>query len=217
MTTSIGETLMEIYNLLFAAFGPQHWWPAESELEMMIGAVLTQNTNWSNVERAIENLKKNGLISIRALSDVPAPVLAEHIKPAGYYNLKARRLKNLVIFIEKRHGGHLNNLFSLDIETLREELVSVSGIGLETADSMILYGAGKPLFVVDAYTHRIFSRHGIIGQEVGYYDLQMLFMDNLAHEVELFKEYHALLVKTGKEFCRRKPLCSNCPLESVSK
>jgi endonuclease-3 related protein len=215
MTTPIGETLREIYTLLLAAFGPQGWWPAETELEMMIGAVLTQNTNWANAETAIRNLKENGLISIKALSDMPAPVLAEYIKPAGYYNLKATRVKNLIALLDEKHGGDLNNLFSLDIDTLREELVSVRGIGLETADSMILYGAGKPLFVVDAYTHRIFWRHGIIGEEVGYHELQMLFMDNLPHEVELFKEYHALLVKTGKEFCRRKPLCLNCPLDSM--
>jgi endonuclease-3 related protein len=212
-----GEILMEIYNLLFTAFGPQNWWPADTDLEMMIGAILTQNTSWSNVEKAIQNLKGKDLISIKGLSDLPTPMLAEYIRPAGYYNLKARRLKNLISLIENKHDGDLKGLFSLHTERIRKELLSVKGIGLETADSMILYGARRALFVVDTYSHRILSRHGLIEEGAGYFEVQTLFMDTLPHDVELFKEFHALLVKTGKGFCRRKPLCPSCPLESVNR
>ncbi|MBW1716941.1 MAG: endonuclease III domain-containing protein [Deltaproteobacteria bacterium] len=208
---------MEIHDLLFTAFGSQNWWPAETDLEMMIGAILTQNTSWSNVEKAIQNLKEKDLVSIKGLSDTPAPILAEYIRPAGYYNLKVRRLKNLISLIHDKHNGDLNSLLSLDTETIRKELLSVKGIGLETADSMILYAAGRALFVVDTYTHRILSRHGLIEEEAGYFEVQMLFMDTLPHDVELFKEFHALLVKTGKDFCRRKPLCPDCPLEKVNR
>jgi len=217
MDTATGETLMTIYDLLFTAYGPQNWWPAESQFEMMIGAILTQNTSWKNVEKAIQNLKKRDLLSVEALSDIPAPTLAEHIRPAGYFNIKAKRLKNLIALIHEKYDGDLNELFSGDTENIRMELLSVRGIGLETADSMLLYGAGRALFVVDTYTHRILSRHNLIGEEAGYYDLQMLFMDNLPHEVELFKEFHALIVKTGKDYCRKKPLCPDCPLEPVNR
>ena len=217
MTTATGETLMRIYNLLFTAYGPQNWWPADTQLEMMIGAILTQNTSWSNVEKAIYNLKTGDLLSIEALRDIPAPTLAEYIRPAGYFNIKAKRLKNLIAFIQEKYDGDLNALFSGDTETIRMELLSVRGIGLETADSMILYGAGRALFVVDTYTHRILSRHDLIGEEAGYYDLQTVFMDNLPHDAELFKEFHALIVKTGKDYCRKKPLCPDCPLEQVNR
>ncbi len=208
---------MEIYNLLFSAFGPQNWWPADTELEMMVGAILTQNTSWNNVEKAILNLKEEDLLSIKGLSQIPESIIAEYIRPAGYYNLKVKRLKNLIKFIENRYNGDINKLFSLDTETIRKELLSVKGIGMETADSIVLYGAGRPLFVVDTYTHRILIRHGLIEEEAGYNDLQMFFMDNLSHDVELFKEFHALIVKVGKDFCRRKPLCANCPLENLNR
>lgn len=217
MDTATGETLMTIYDLLFTAYGSQNWWPAESQFEMMIGAILAQNTSWKNVEKAIQNLKRRDLLSVEALSDISVPTLAEHIRPAGYFNIKAKRLKNLIVFIQEEYDGDLNRLFSGDTETIRMELLSVRGIGLETADSMLLYGAGRALFVVDTYTHRILSRHNLIGEEAGYYDLQTLFMDNLPHEVELFKEFHALIVKTGKDYCRKNPLCPDCPLEHVNR
>jgi endonuclease-3 related protein len=140
---------MEIYNLLLSTFGPQNWWPAETELEMMVGAILTQNTSWNNVEKAILNLKEKNLLSIQKLSQITASILAEYIRPAGYYNLKVKRLKNLINFIVDRYNGDINNLFSFDTETIREELLTVKGIGLETADSIVLYGAGRPIFVVD--------------------------------------------------------------------
>ena len=206
---------MKIFNLLLSSLGPQNWWPAETELEMMVGAILTQNTSWNNVEKAILNLKEKSLLSIEKLSHTPVPMLAELIRSAGYYNLKVKRLKNLIHFIVERHNGDINNLFSLDTETIREELLTVKGIGLETADSIVLYGAGRPVFVVDTYTHRIITRHGLIEEEAGYHDIQSFFMENLSHDVELFKEFHALIVKTGKHFCRKKPRCFECPLNSL--
>jgi len=206
-----------MYGILYTALGAQNWWPAETELEMMVGAILTQNTNWGNVEKAIENLRNRDLLSVAGLSDIPISLLAEYIRPAGYFNRKAGRLKNLIGLIEAEHGGDINALLSLDAETLRAELLSVRGIGRETADSIVLYGAGKPLFVIDAYTYRILARHGIIQEEAGYDEIQSLFMDNLPHDVELFKEFHALLVRTGKLYCRKKPLCRPCPLNTMSR
>jgi endonuclease-3 related protein len=207
------QVLMEMYHILYSALGPQNWWPAETELEMMVGAVLTQNTNWNNVEKAIENLKEKGLLSVPRLRDIPDTVLAECIRPAGYFNIKTKRLKNLITHIEANYDGDIHALFSIDTDAIRGELLSVKGIGLETADSIILYGAGRPLFVVDTYTHRILTRHGIIQEEAGYDELQSFFMDNLPGDVELFKEFHALIVKTGKVYCRKNPLCTRCPLE----
>ena len=217
MITATGKSLMEIYNLLLSSFGPQNWWPAETELEMMVGAVLTQNTSWNNVEKAILNLKEKSLLSIQNLSQIPSSLLAEYIRPSGYYNLKAKRLKNLINCIVNKYNGDITTLFSLETETIREELLMVKGIGLETADSIVLYGAERPLFVVDTYTHRIVTRHGLIEEEAGYNDLQSFFMDNLSHDVDLFKEFHALIVKTGKDFCRKKPSCSECPLDRLHK
>lgn len=217
MASRTNQVLTEMFNLLYAALGAQNWWPAETELEMMVGAILTQNTNWNNVEKAIENLRKGDLLSVAGLRDIPISVLAEYIRPAGYYNIKARRLKNLIGHIEGTHYGDINTFLSLDTDALRSELLSVRGIGRETADSIVLYGAGKPLFVVDTYTYRILARHEIVQEEAGYDELQSLFMDNLPHDVELFKEFHALIVKTGKVYCRKKPLCPTCPLGTFSR
>ena len=208
---------MEAYDLLFSAFGPQNWWPAETALEMMLGAILTQNTSWNNVEKALQNLKENDLLSVKGLNQLPTSHLAEYIRPSGYYNIKSTRVKNLIAFIEDEHQGDLEGLFSLDTEAIRSQLLSVKGIGMETADSIILYGAGKAVFVVDTYTYRILTRHGLIAEEAGYHDVQMLFMENLPHDVGLFKEFHALIVKVGKDFCRKRPLCSHCPLEGLHK
>jgi endonuclease III related protein len=217
MASGINQVLKEMFDILYEAFGAQNWWPAETELEMMVGAILTQNTNWNNVEKAIENLRARDLLSVAGLRDIPISLLAEYIRPAGYYNMKARRLKNLLSLIEEEHSGDIDALFSLDADTLRSELLSVRGIGRETADSIVLYGAGKPLFVVDTYTYRILARHGIIQEEAGYDELQSVFMDNLPHDVELFKEFHALFVKTGKLYCKKKPLCTPCPLNTMSR
>jgi len=204
--------LDRIYRLMLDRFGPQHWWPGETPLEVMVGAVLTQNTNWANVEKAITNLKEGGILSLDALAGTPAPLLAEFIRPSGYYNIKAGRLLNLIRHITEQHGD-LDRFFSLDTTSLREELLACKGIGPETCDSILLYAAGRPVFVVDAYTHRMLLRHNLIWEEDGYYEMQELFTANLTEDTELFNEYHALIVRLGKEFCRpRKPRCRECPL-----
>ena len=208
-----GKNLIEMYNLLLNYFGPQNWWPAETELEVMIGAILTQNTNWKNVEKAIFNLKNRNLLSIDSLFSLPVSSLAREIRSAGYYNVKAQRLKNLIEFIVERYEGNLSLLFRIETETLRKELLSIKGIGPETADSMLLYAAGRPVFVIDAYTHRILNRHGMSEDQTTYYELQSLFVSHLPEDVSLFNEFHALIVQAGKNFCRRKPHCMRCPLE----
>ncbi|RJR50462.1 MAG: endonuclease III domain-containing protein [Desulfobacteraceae bacterium] len=208
-----GQRLMEMYGLLFERFGPQHWWPGEMETEIMLGAVLAQNTSWKNVERAILNLKRKGLISVEALEACDVSVLAEEVRPAGYYNLKARRVKNLIRMIRQEFDGDLNRMFHEDPQSLRERLLFVNGIGRETADSILLYAAGMPVFVVDGYTHRILLRHGMVDEQCTYEELQSLFMDGLPESAALFNEFHALIVKTGKDLCRKIPRCETCPLQ----
>lgn len=208
--------LLEIYDILLDHFGPQGWWPGDTPFEIMVGAVLTQNTNWTNVSRAIDNLKRDGLLSFDKMHELPVEILAEKIKPAGYFNLKAARLKNLLGFIAREYDGSLDNMFAMDMHSLREEILTVKGVGPETADSILLYAASKPVFVVDTYTHRIFTRHNIIAEEDGYYEIQEYFTLSLPEDIALYNEYHALIVRLGKEFCRKsKPLCTSCPLEKI--
>jgi endonuclease III related protein len=207
------EKIKAFYEALLAAYGPQGWWPAETALEMVVGAILTQNTNWSNVERALSNLKREGLLSTAALHAVSVDQLAEAIKPAGYFNIKARRLKNLIALLHRDFGGDLEALFALSAGGLRETLLAVSGVGPETADSIVLYGAHKPSFVVDAYTARILYRHGAIDLDATYEDIQSLMQGALPDDVSVFKEYHALLVAVGKRQCKKRaPECVGCPL-----
>ncbi|MEJ2058433.1 MAG: endonuclease III domain-containing protein [Desulfofustis sp.] len=214
--SSVASALQEIYERLDRYFGPLNWWPAESPFEVVVGAVLTQNTNWKNVETAITSLKRAGLLSFRGLLCLSEDELARHIRSSGYYNLKARRLKNLLESIERDYGGDLELLFAEDTASARQALLSVNGIGPETADSILLYGGHHPSFVVDAYTHRILMRHNLIPEECDYRYIQDLFMDNLSHDPEMFNQYHALLVNTAKQFCRKSaPLCSGCPLEPM--
>jgi len=206
----------EIYEILLSHFGPQEWWPGDTVFEIMVGAVLTQNTNWTNVTKAIENLKKEDLLLFEKLYGLPVELLAEKIKPAGYFNLKAARLKNLLDFIAEEYSGSLEDMFAEDALNLREHILTVKGIGPETADSILLYAGKKPVFVVDTYTHRIFSRHNVIAEEEGYYEIQEYFTLSLPEEVGLYNEYHALIVRLGKEFCKKsKPLCSRCPLNDL--
>jgi endonuclease-3 related protein len=207
-----GRRLMEMFDLLLERFGPQHWWPGETALEIIVGAVLTQNTSWKNVEKAIRNLKQKGLLSLERLHALPPSALAPEIRAAGFFNLKAKRLKNLIGFVMERYEGDLPGMLEEDPSDLREALLSVKGIGRETADSILLYAAQAPVFVIDAYTHRILHRHGMAGEEATYEDLQALFMENLAEDPALFNEFHALIVCTGKEFCRKEPRCGLCPL-----
>ena len=199
---------------MYDAFGPQSWWPGDTPFEIMVGAVLTQNTGWVNVEKAIANLKNYGLLSFEMLDSLPAEVLAEQIRPCGYYNLKAGRLKNLLTLISSQFEGDLNYFLGREVAVLRQDLLSVKGIGQETADSIILYAANQPIFVVDAYTYRILSRHGLVAEdEADYTQMQELFMDNLPVDTAMFNEYHALLVRIGKEFCKKSaPKCEECPL-----
>jgi len=205
-------TLQEVYDRLLAAFGPQHWWPGESPFEVMVGAVLVQNTAWKNVEKAINTLKDEDLLEPHALYRVPVEELEEWIRPAGYYRIKARRLRNLLHFLITRYHGSLEAMFRNDVSTLREELLSVNGIGPETADSILLYAGGLPTFVIDTYTHRVLARHGWIGFDADYYELQDHFDSALPKDAALYNEYHALLVRLGHTHCRKRPKCDGCPL-----
>jgi endonuclease-3 related protein len=207
----------EIHDRLLAYFGPQHWWPGETPFEIMVGAVLTQNTAWTNVEKGIANLKERGLLTFAAMAALPHAVLAELIRPCGYFNVKATRLHNLFALIRERFAGDLERFAAEELPDLRQALLAVKGIGPETADSILLYAAGKPTFVVDAYTHRILSRHGLVPEEEVLYDeMQRLFMAALPPDPELFNEYHALIVRTAKEFCKKSnPRCGECPLTGI--
>lgn len=203
--------LKKTYKKLFSAFGHQHWWPGDTPFEVIVGAILTQNTAWTNVEKAIRNLKKAKLLNPKRLHDLSQAELAQHIRPAGYFNIKAKRLKHFLNYLFDNYGGNLNRMFKKRTDALRRELLEVNGIGPETADSILLYAGNHPVFVVDAYTKRIFSRHRIIKADADYYDVQALFMKSL--DVRMFNEYHALIVRVGKDFCRtKKPLCGRCPL-----
>lgn len=202
-----------IYRKLFSCFGPQRWWPARSRFEVMVGAILTQNTNWSNVEKAINNLRKNSLLDAGRLYRLPRGKLAAKIKSAGYYNIKAKRLKAFLKFLFQFYGGDIKTMSSADTRLLRRQLLSVNGIGPETADSILLYALDRPVFVVDAYTKRIFSRHRLIREDADYHEVQDLCLKNLKKDLRLFNEFHALLVKLGKDFClKNKPRCAICPL-----
>lgn len=207
------KKLLGIYDTLYRAFGPQHWWPARSAFEVAIGAILTQNTAWQNVERAIANLRVRKVLNFEKMRLLPEKELARLIRPAGYYNIKARRIKNFIRFLGKNYSGNLANMRSRDLGLLRRELLSVNGIGPETADSIILYALDKPVFVVDAYTKRIFSRHKMVAEDAPYESVQGLFMSHLAADDKLFNEYHALLVKLAKDYCRKtKERCKECPI-----
>jgi len=207
---------LRVYDRLYDHYGPQYWWPGESNLEIMVGAVLTQNTNWINVEKAIDNLKNSDQLSFSCLQNMPIEELAEYIRPAGYYNIKARRLKNLFQMIEDEYEGEITFLFADSLDESRENLLRVKGVGPETADAILLYAAKKPAFVIDTYTHRVFSRHELVEEDTDYYSLQQEFLDSLPEDVSLFNEFHALIVAVAKEFCKKKkPRCSNCPLQRV--
>ena len=210
-----GEQLTEIYQLLFERFGPQHWWPGQTQFEIVIGAILTQNTNWTNVEKAIANLKAANRLTAESIHDLDHARLAELSRPAGYFNVKAKRLMSFLNWLFDNYDGRLQNLERVNTYHLRADLLAVKGIGPETADSILLYAFDRPVFVVDAYTARIAVRHHLIEPEAGYDQLQDLFQSNLRQDVQLFNEYHALLVRLGKEFCKPKPKCPACPLNHL--
>ena len=210
---STGRTLEGMYEAMLAALGPSHWWPGETPFEVLVGAVLTQNTNWGNVERAIGNLRNAGVLDPHAMFDLPPEALAELIRPAGYFRLKTGRLRNVLAWLLEECDGDMAALAGRDLDELRPGLLDVKGVGPETADSILLYALGKPTFVVDAYTFRILGRHGLVPEDADYHALQAEFMDRLDPDPRLFNEYHALLVRVGKDFCRKQqPKCDACPL-----
>ena len=206
------DRLLAVYKILHKTYGPQKWWPAKTRFEVIVGAILTQNTAWPNVEKAIANLKRTGVLSPEKLKNISLARLARLIRPSGYYNIKAKRLKNFVSFLYSDYGGSLDNLSSENKEKLRKELLNVNGIGPETCDSIMLYAFKKKTFVVDAYTKRIFSRHSLIKEICDYHKVQEFFMNNLPKSERLYNEYHALIVRLAKDFCKTKPDCKNCPL-----
>ena len=210
-----GKTLGEIYERLSHTVGPRHWWPGESPFEVIVGAILTQNTSWANVEKAIGNLKKAGILSPLGMRNSGRDELAEVIRPSGFYRLKANRLKRFVDFFYEEFNGDITRMRSQDLGSLREKLLKVHGIGPETADSIILYALGKPVFVVDAYTRRIFVRHKLISEKWSYEDVQGMVMGELGGDAGMYNEFHALLVFLGKHWCRRVPRCGGCPLEGL--
>ncbi len=211
------DLLVRIYKRLFKTFGPRGWWPGQSPFEVMVGAVLTQNTAWTNVEKAIRNLKREKILTPARLNKIRIAKLARLIRPAGYFNVKAKRLKSLVGFLFKEYKGDLSRMREERIGTLRPKLLGVHGIGPETCDSILLYALEKPVFVIDAYTKRIFSRCGVAKEDIPYEELQSLFMEDLPKSVRLYNEYHALIVQLGKDICRKDPKCGLCRIREFCK
>ncbi len=205
----------EIYQKLYAHFGPQHWWPAESPFEVIIGAILTQNTAWTNVETAITELRKNNCLTLEAILNIPQEKLGTLIRSSGFFNQKVRRLKTITSFIFTNYEGSLDQMFSEPVEVLRENLLTLNGLGPETVDSILLYAGKHPVFVIDAYTKRIFSRHCLIDDKASYENIQDYFTSQQNHHTQTFNEYHALIVKTAKIYCKKTASCSDCPLRSI--
>jgi endonuclease-3 related protein len=205
--------LFHLFHRLLAAFGPQGWWPADTPFEVIVGAILTQNTAWKNVTHAIRRLKEHNLLDPQRILDADPEELRRCVQPAGFFNQKSQYLVTFCRHLQTRYGGNLSLFLSQDMDPLRRELLSLRGIGPETADSILLYAAQKPSFVVDAYTRRIFSAHGWVSPTIGYEALRHYFMDALPSDVYLFQEFHALLVRAGHLFCRRKPRCWECPVD----
>ena len=215
MTAADGGVLMEVYRRLHRRYGPQHWWPADTPLEVILGAILTQAVAWTGVERALANLKAAGLVSLGGLRDCPQERLAELLRPSGYFNAKARKVKAFVHHVWDRYDGDLDALLSRDSRALRDELLSIHGIGDETADDILLYAAGRPSFVIDSYTRRIMGRMGISPQRGRYGDYQRVFHEGLPPDSTLFNEYHALLDRHAKQTCKKTPLCEGCCLRDL--
>ena len=212
---AIKQTLQNIYHQLMARYGPQYWWPAQEPFEIIVGAILTQAAAWGNVEKAIANLKAAKALSPKALRQLSLPEVATLIRPCGYYNAKALKLKSFAHWLEEHYNDNLGMLFASNVDHVRQQLLSVHGIGQETADSIILYTANKPIFVIDAYTRRIINRIGLAPDSNSYTAYQALFMDNLPTDTRLFNEYHALLVRLAKDVCRNRPLCQQCCLNNI--
>ncbi|MCC6695156.1 MAG: endonuclease III domain-containing protein [Candidatus Hydrogenedentes bacterium] len=214
---STARTLRSIYDRLEKHYGPTHWWPGDTAFEIAVGAILTQNTAWTNVEKAIANLKRAKLLNPTAILKADDALLHEVLKPSGYFRVKSVRLRSFCRYLRERYGGSMARMAKRPLEQLRPELLAVDGIGPETADDILLYACGKAVFVVDAYTRRILSRHGIVDASIDYESLRAIFEKHLPGDLPLFKEYHGLIVYTGKDFCRRNPRCSECPLAPLLK
>jgi endonuclease-3 related protein len=208
--------LRKVYDALDEHFGNLKWWPGDTPFEVIVGAILTQNTAWKNVEAAVRRLKAEGLLHPEKMRRLDDERLAELIRPAGYYRIKTKRLKSFLGFLYQNYQDDLKALFAEDLWILRQKLLSVHGIGEETADSILLYAGEKPVFVVDAYARRIMQRHRLIDANARYADIQALFMKGLPHDVSVYNQYHALLVNTGKNFCKKQtPQCDGCPLQPL--
>jgi len=211
-----GPTLMRYFMAMSQALGPMQWWPAKTPFEVIVGAILTQNTSWTNVERAIANLRSAQMLTPSTITSARLSKLALLVRPSGYFRQKAKKLKAFVRFLQREYGGSLKRMFDTPTEILRGKLLSVHGIGPETADSILLYAGNHPVFVVDAYTHRIFGRHGITDGKPQYERVRALLEAALPRDSQLFNEFHALVVNTGKNWCRKKePRCAECPLGSL--
>jgi endonuclease III related protein len=208
------QRLLNIFDTLLREFGERHWWPGETSLEIIVGAMLTQNTSWKNVEKAINNLKDADLLDLERLYSVSDEILAEKIRSSGYYNLKTKRLKNIIKVIYEECNASIDNLKTIELSKLREKLLAIKGIGEETADSILLYALGQPIFVIDTYTRRFLVNHGLHEGRCTYGQAQDFFMSNLPADVYLFNEYHALIVALGQTHCFKVPKCEECPLRS---
>ncbi len=210
------ELLKDCFDAMLSHFGPRGWWPAKTSFEVMVGAILTQNTNWKNVESAISNLSEAKALSPEKMLALSPERLSELIRPAGYFRVKENRLRSFLTYFVDSYGGDAEVMKGISTQVLREELLKVKGIGPETADSILLYALEKPVFVVDAYTRRIFLRHDVISESADYAEIQDAFTSNLPEDVSLFNEYHALIVETAKAYCKTKPACEGCPLSGVN-
>jgi endonuclease-3 related protein len=209
---TLRRTLHTYFERMSKHYGPTHWWPGDTPFEIAIGAILTQNTAWTNVEKAIANLKRARLLSARAMLDADLGILETALRPSGYFRQKAIRVRLFCQHLTDHYGGSMTRLARRPLPELREELLALKGIGPETADDILLYACDKPVFVVDAYTRRIFSRHGLVPDTIRYEELRAFFEANLEPDLHLYKEYHGLIVWTGKDFCRKTPRCAECPL-----
>jgi endonuclease-3 related protein len=212
--TAAGQLLRRYYAVLRDRFGPQGWWPARTRLEVILGAILTQNTTWHNATLALRSLRKSGLLSWQGLQRASLSSLEACVRPSGFYRQKARTLRDFVDWLSREHEASLDRLFSLPLEELRRQLLNVRGLGPETADAVILYAAERPVFVADAYTRRILARHGFVTEAADYHATQEFLHEYLPQDAALFNEFHALLVELGKKHCKRQsPHCAGCPLE----
>lgn len=213
----IQRDLQEFYNRMAKHYGPTHWWPGDTPFEIAIGAILTQNTAWTNVERAIENLKKEKLLTPKKIRDASPDLLHTAIRPSGYFRQKTERIQRFAGHLLDHYQGSVKRMARKPLDELREELLTLNGIGPETADDILLYACENPIFVVDEYTRRILARHGHVQHNIKYHDLQQFIHNHLEKDLHTFKEFHGLIVWTGKDFCRKTPNCESCPLEPLLK